>query len=266
MKSFMLLLLFPFTTYAAPNLMLAKEYVHQDIRGWVMSEKLDGVRAYWDGKQLLSRQGTIFTPPSDFTQNFPPYPLDGELFSTRGQFEQISATVRSKQGDWSKIKLYVFDVPKEKGNLYERLAVLEDYLKKHPANIMIIKQYPVQNIEQAKQEMARIVKLGGEGIILRNPNLSYSAGRSDGYLKLKPLYDAECVVTKHHEGKGKYTGKMGALSCRNHLGEFKIGSGFKDADRISPPPIGSIITYRYRGLTQKGLPRFATFLRVRSDK
>lgn len=268
MKTPIFCVLFSITAsaWAAPPLMLAEEYNNQNVQGWAASEKLDGVRAYWDGKKLISRQGYAFTPPPGFTRNFPPYPLDGELYSSRGQFERISAATRSVDGDWGGIKLYVFDLPEAEGNLYQRLAVLEGRLKKYPANIVVVKQTPVKNIEEAHAMMEKIVKAGGEGVILRDPQLPYRAGRSSGYLKLKPQQDAECTVTRHYEGKGKYTGKLGAVGCRNELGEFRIGSGFKDAERANPPPVGSVITYRYRGFTQKGKPRFATFLRIRKDK
>ena len=251
--------------HAAPSLMLAEEYRNQNVENWAASEKLDGVRAYWDGKKLLSRQGYAFTPPLGFTKNFPDYPLDGELYAGRGRFEQTSAAVRSASGDWSGIRLYVFDVPQAQGNLYKRLAVIEGRLKKYPANISVVRQTPVKDIVQARAMMEKIVAEGGEGVILRDPAAPYAAGRSSSYLKLKPQQDAECTVTKHYEGKGKYAGKLGSVGCRNSLGEFKIGSGFKDADRTNPPPVGSVITYRYRGFTQKGLPRFATFMRVRKD-
>ena len=250
---------------AAPDLMLAQEYQSQDVSGWAASEKLDGVRAYWDGRKLISRQGYAFNPPAGFTRNFPPYPLDGELYAGRGTFEQVSAEVRRAGGSWQGIRLHVFDVPQAAGSLYQRLAVIEQHLKRHPANIAVIKQTPVKDAAQARAMMERIVAAGGEGVILRNPALPYSAGRSSGYLKLKPQQDAECTVTRHYEGKGKYAGMLGSVGCRNELGEFKIGSGFKNADRANPPPVGTVITYRYRGLTQKGLPRFATFVRVRKE-
>lgn len=256
----------PMVCLAAPSIMLAKEYRQQNIKGWLMSEKLDGVRAYWDGKQLISRQGYPFTPPADFTHNFPPYPLDGELYSKRGDFEYISATVRKSNGDWAGIKLHVFDVPKAAGRLDERLAVIEQRIALFPANIVVIPQIPIKETSEAEAYLNKIVGEGGEGVILRNPEPPYAGGRSSDYLKLKPQQDAECTVTKHHEGKGKYAGKLGAISCRNENGDFKIGSGFKDADRNNPPPIGSIITYRHRGFTEKGLPRFATYLRIRSDR
>lgn len=183
--------------------MLAQEYKDQEIAGWAMSEKLDGVRAYWDGKHLMSRQGYAFAPPKGFTAQFPPYPLDGELYSGRGQFEQISAAVRSASSDWRGI---------------------------------------------------------------RQPESRYSGGRSSQLLKLKSQYDDECTVTRHYEGKGRNSGRLGAVGCKNRHGEFRIGSGFKDKDRDNPPKIGTLITYRYRGFTQKGTPKFATFVRVRTDR
>lgn len=250
----------------AADLMLAQDYQAQNVSGWLMSEKLDGVRAYWDGRRLISRQGHPFTPPAGFTRHFPPFALDGELYSRRGRFEHISAAVRSSQGDWSDIKLHVFDVPDAQGTLPERLARIQEYLRRHPeANIVVIEQRRIDNIQQARRHMEAIVRQGGEGVILRDPALPYQSGRSSGYLKLKPQADAECTVTRHYPGKGKYSGQMGALGCRNELGEFKIGSGFKDADRVHPPAIGSRITYRYRGFTAKGLPRFPTYLRPRPE-
>lgn len=247
---------------AAPPMLLAKEYQNQNIAGWAMSEKLDGVRAYWDGKRLISRQGNVFTPPADFTRDFPSFALDGELYSARGQFEVISATVRSSNRAWTGIKLHVFDVPNAPGNLHQRLAQAERHLRQHPnAPIVIIQQITVRDVAHAQQFLREVEQKGGEGVMLRNPNAPYQSGRSDQLLKLKSAHDAECVVTQHHEGKGKYAGMLGALSCKNALGEFRIGSGFKDADRRNPPAIGSTITYKYRGFTQKGLPRFATYLR-----
>ena len=254
------------STAQAEALLLAQEYLQQDVRGWAMSEKLDGVRAFWNGKQLLSRNGYAFTPSPGFTRDFPPFALDGELYSSREQFERISAAVRSSKGDWSTLKLHVFDVPHAQGNLYQRLAVLQEWLKAHPqANIVCIAQHEVRNFAQVQAFLRQIEAGGGEGVMLRDLNAGYAAGRSNQLLKLKSHQDAECTVTAHHAGKGKYTGKLGAFTCRNEYGEFRIGSGLSDADRGNPPPVGTVITYRYRGFTAKSLPRFPTYVRVRSD-
>ena len=253
-------------TARAEDLLLAREYHQQDVRGWAMSEKLDGVRAFWNTRQLLSRHGSAFAPPPSFTRDFPPFAVDGELYSGRGQFEQISAAVRSSRGDWSNLKLHVFDVPEAKGNLYERLAVLQRWLDDHPqARIVCIPQRPVEDVAQVQTFLRQVEAGGGEGVMLRDPKAAYRGGRSDQLLKVKSLHDAECTVTAHHPGKGKYRGMLGASSCRNEHGEFRIGSGLSDAERSDPPPVGTVITYRHRGFTAKGMPRFPTYVRVRSE-
>lgn len=256
-----------FISAASANVMLAQEYDGQNIDGWAMSEKLDGVRAYWNGRQLISRQGYTFAPPKEFTAQFPPYPLDGELYSGRGQFEQISAAVRSASGDWRGIRLHVFDVPEARGNLYRRLGVAEQWLKTHPdARFTVVPQIKVRDKAHALAFLKQIEAQGGEGVMLRNPESPYVAGRSGNLLKLKSRHDDECTVTRHYEGKGRNAGRLGAIGCKNRHGEFRIGSGFKDKDRDNPPKIGAVVTYRYRGFTQKGTPRFATFVRVRTDR
>lgn len=262
------LLFLPLALFAKPpELMLLQEYKNQDLAGWVMSEKLDGVRGFWDGKQLLSRQGNPFLPPDYFLKNFPPFAIDGELFSERGKFEEISSIVRSAEPKgWYKLKLHVFDVPNAAGNLSERLTTLERYLVENPSPyIAIIPQIAIQDKSHLQQFYQDILSKGGEGVVVRNPDAHYVHGRSAQILKLKPVFDEECQVVAHHKGKGKYQDKLGALTCENHRGRFRIGSGFKDKERENPPQIGSTITYKYRGLTEAGKPRFATFLRVRHD-
>lgn len=267
MWRFLLILFIPNLIAQPLNLMLLEQYKNQDVSGWVMSEKLDGVRGFWDGEQLLSRQGYPLNPPDYFVKNFPPFAIDGELFSERGKFEEISATVRATNPKgWYKLKLHVFDVPNAEGDLFQRLAVLEHYLQENPTpHIEIIPQIPIKNQAHLQQFFKEIQQLGGEGVVVRNPHSPYIHGRSAQILKLKAVLDEECTVVAHHQGKGKYADKLGSISCENHRGRFRIGSGFKDKDRQHPPPIGSQITYKYRGLTASGKPRFATFWRVRTD-
>lgn len=249
------------------NLMLLEQYKDQNIEGWVMSEKLDGVRGFWDGTQLISRQGLPLAPPDYFIVNFPPFAIDGELFSERGKFEEIAATVRSANPKgWYKLKLHVFDVPNAEGDLFNRLNKLRQYLHKNPSqHIEIITQIPVRDKTHLNEFFNQIQKLGGEGVVVRNPNSPYIQGRSAQILKLKAVDDEECTVIAHHNGKGKYVNKLGSITCENGRGRFRIGSGFKDEERENPPPLGTQITYKYRGLTANGKPRFATFWRVRND-
>ncbi|PJG85266.1 DNA ligase [Conservatibacter flavescens] len=250
------------------NVMLVNTYKNEDLQNWVMSEKLDGIRGYWNGTALFTRNNTPLSPPHYFTQHFPPFAIDGELFSQRNQFEEISSIVRSQEDKgWDKLKLYVFDVPHAEGDLFQRLQHLRDYLAKHPTPyITIIEQIPIQNQAQVLQFLHHIEQQKGEGIIVRDPSAPYETGRSSKILKIKSTLDEECTVIAHHKGKGQFANVLGALTCENHRGQFKIGSGFKLEDRINPPVIGSVITYKYRGITHNGKPRFATFWRERKNE
>ncbi|OOF55798.1 DNA ligase [Rodentibacter genomosp. 2] len=254
--------------YADIDMMLLKNYDNQNIEGWVMSEKLDGVRGYWDGTQLLTRQGQRLFPPAYFIKDFPPFAIDGELFSERNQFEEISSITKSFKGNrWEKLKLYVFDVPDAEGNLFERLNMLKTYLSTHPTPyIQIIEQIPIRDKKHLYEFLKEIESQLGEGVVVRNPNTPYERKRSTQILKLKTAHDEECTVIAHHKGKGQFENVMGSLTCKNHRGEFKIGSGFNLNERENPPPIGSFITYKYRGLTNSGKPRFATYWRVKEER
>jgi len=263
-----------------PSLLLLKTYdVNQDVSGWVISEKLDGVRAYWNGQKLMSRNGHVFATPSWFVEGFPNFELDGELWLDRQAFADTVSIVNKQKphNGWKVITYQVFEVPNQKGGLLERLSVLEKYLQRS-ANpfIQIIKQVPIQSNLHIQTELKQVLRLGGEGLVLRDPNEPYHTGRSATSLKLKMKQDAECKVIGYSDGKGKYTGQVGALVCDILTGQFihlaklstrviKVGSGLTDADRKTPPEIGSVITFQYMGLTKNGLPRFPVFLRVRAD-
>lgn len=261
------------------KLLLLKQYDEkQVVAGWVMSEKLDGVRAYWDGKHLMSRQGKRFAVPDWFTQSFPPFELDGELWLGREKFSETVSIVNQLEphDGWKKLGYYIFEVPNQSGGLLERLSVLEDYLERFPAPYLhVIEQLPIHNNDQVKQHLQEVIDLGGEGLVVRNPHALYVVGRTDQALKVKSKQDAECTVRGYTPGNGKYTGQVGALLCSLTDGEFnqvsgdqriiKIGSGLSDAERILPPKIGALITFQYTGLTKTGLPRFPVFLRIRED-
>ena len=266
------------------ELLKLSEYKGQNVGGWLASEKLDGVRAYWDGRDLLSRNGKILAAPEGWSAHFPPFALDGELYTARGEFEKIQSIVMDKTPSiaaWSEIKFHVFDVPEASGGLLERLSELEKFIVKNPQagqNLKIIKQVKIKNNAEFEAFAEAVIAKGGEGAVVREPNAPYERKRSKNALKYKKFKDAECEVTAINTGTGKYAGLMGSVTCKS-LGaagsnpdeqtpggvKFKIGSGFSDEERANPPKIGSIITYKYQNLTAKGLPRFPVFLRVRED-
>ena len=251
-----------------PDIFLLKTYDDKkSVIGWVMSEKLDGVRGFWDGKQLLTRGGNKLNPPAWFVVNYPPFAIDGELWTKRGDFENIVSIVRTKNPDnrWRKITHQIFEIPKQKGGLFERLTILQDFLaNNYNTPIKIIKQIPISRKQQLNSFLNTVIQKGGEGVVVRDPSKPYQTGRLDSALKVKRYQDAECVVIEILPGKGKYYGKMGSLLCKmldNKL--IKIGSGFKDSQRQNPPLIGTKITFKYYGLTKNGKPKYASFLRIK---
>ncbi len=253
-----------------PHLLLADVWNSSiNPTGWWMSEKYDGLRGYWDGRTLLSRKGQVIHAPSYFLAELPlDIALDGELWMARGKFEETVSTVRSDTPDdrWKMVHFMVFDAPQAKGTFEERLQFLRATLPETNRFVRVVAQERCQGVKQLLAERDRVVKMGGEGLMLRQPESQYAPGRSPTLLKVKPYDDAEATVIAHEPGKGKFAGKLGAIRVRTDDGrEFSIGSGFTDAQRESPPPVGTVITYRFRGLTAKGMPRFATYLRVRQD-
>ncbi len=253
-----------------PQLMLAKVY-RGDVRladYWV-SEKYDGVRGYWDGRQLLTRSGRHIAAPAWFTAGWPQQPLDGELWAGRGRFDAAqSAIARESPEDdaWREIRYMVFDLPAHPGPFDERIPALQGLLAElGVAWVQPVSQRKVADRAALIALFRKTVDGGGEGLMLHRGSSLYRAERNDDLLKLKPYQDAEATVVAHLPGKGKNAGMLGALVVQTPGGlRFSLGSGFSDAERLNPPPLGSQVTYRYVALGAGGVPRFASFLRVRA--
>ena len=255
----------------APPLLLANIY-REDValdRYWV-SEKLDGVRAYWDGERLRSRKGNPINAPPWFVAHLPRVPLDGELWMGRGAFERLSGAVRRQRPDdaqWREIRFMVFDLPSSPATFDRRLQRLREMFETVASPyVALIEQFRVAGRAELMERLERVVAGGGEGLMLHKGSSLYAAGRSDDLLKLKTHEDAEAVVIGHLPGKGRLTGMLGALLVETPEGlRFRLGTGFSDDERRNPPPPGATVTYRYYGKTRKGVPRFASFLRVRDE-
>lgn len=255
---------------AGPPLLLAESWDNAaDLSDWWMSEKLDGVRAYWDGKQFLSRQGNIYHAPDWFVEGLPAVPLDGELWIDRKKFQRTVSIVRrqDKNDLWNEVRFLIFDAPAASGGFEDRLAFLKEALARGAAKFA--QQHPherCKNLEALRAELARIEALGGEGLMLRQPGSKYMAGRSATLLKVKTFHDAEAVVVGHQAGAGRHKGRMGALLVRLPDGtDFAIGTGFSDRERETPPAIGAAVTFRYQELSDAGVPRFPSWVGVRHD-
>ncbi|AMV71563.1 DNA ligase [Desulfuromonas sp. DDH964] len=242
----------------------------REVSGWLMSEKLDGVRGYWDGARLWSKQGHLLQPPALFTSGWPTFPLEGELWGGRGTFAATAATLQRAPGDsgWLQLQFAIFDAPAVPGPFRSRLAAIEAWFAAHPApHAFVIPQRPVAGRAELLAELKRIEADGGEGLIVRDPAASYAGGRRPEILKVKSALDGEALVVGHLPGSGRLAGMLGALLVELADGtRFKIGTGFSDAERRHPPPPGATITFRYYGHYPSGIPKFLVFVRIRADQ
>lgn len=255
----------------APALMLADVYrPGVDLSAYWLSEKYDGVRALWDGKQLLTRGGQVIAAPAWFTDGWPAVPMDGELWGGRGRFEDTVSAVRQQVPDdtaWRAIRFMVFDLPAHPGLFSERIEAYRTQVAAiHQPWVQAVEQVRVNSHESLMRRLDETLRQGGEGLMLHRADAPYRAVRSDDLLKVKTHEDAEARVLVQEPGRGRLQGRMGALLVETPQGlRFRLGTGFTDAQREHPPAVGSWVTYRFRGLHPSGLPRFASFVRARPD-
>jgi len=253
-----------------PKLILAHKWTADiDVSGWWISEKLDGVRAYWDGDQFISRLGNVYHAPTFFTEGLPEEPLDGELWVDRGQFQKTVSIVRRQNGgdQWGDVFYLVFDAPSHGGVFEDRLVHLMEILEGEECQYAKpVDHWQCEDNDSLKDELEEVEAKGGEGLMLRRPCSEYEPGRSTSLLKVKSFHDDEAIVVGHTKGKGRHKGRLGALEVVLVDGtEFSVGTGFSDAERGDPPPVGSIITFRYQELTEGGVPRFPAYVRIEGE-
>lgn len=238
-----------------------------DPAGWLVSEKLDGVRALWDGAQLRFRSGRVIGAPAWFLAALPPAPLDGELWAGRGRFDEASAAVRREQpqdSEWRRLRYEVFDQPGTPGPFAERALRLANVLRGVAPFVAALPQQTLPDAAALQRLLDAVLRAGGEGLVLHRADALWLPGRQPALRKLKAVNDAEALVVGYEPGQGRHAGRLGALRVKLPDGRLlRIGTGFSDAQRDAPPPVGSVITYTYRGRTASGLPRFASFLRER---
>jgi len=257
--------------YAAPPLLLAQTaQTGIDPTGYLVSEKYDGVRALWDGRALRFRSGLVIAAPAAFVERLPPVPLDGELWLGRGHFDALSGLVRRQTPDaaaWGQLLYMVFELPGASGSFAARAQRIDE-LVRHTGwpQLQAVMQQRLASPLALQRRLDEVTAAGGEGLMLHRADALYETGRSASLLKLKPLHDDEARVIGHVPGRGRHAGRIGALQVRSSSGVvFQLGTGFSDVQREQPPGLGTLVSYTHRGYTADGVPRFASFLRVRSE-
>lgn len=246
------------------SVLLAKNWVGGDPTGWWMSEKLDGVRAVWDCRTLRTRTGQAINAPQWFLDSLPQrHPLDGELWIGRGQFQRTVGIVRSKSaGDqWRSIRYAAFDAPTVGGGFEERQASMREAIAQGPC--FVLTQMLCNSMSAMLEYLAHVEQLGGEGLMLRQPGSQYERRRSGTLLKVKTFVDAEATVVGYDCGTGRNASTIGAIvACLQDGTEFRVSSGLTDAVRKNPPSVGTVFTFKYQQMTDAGVPRFPSFMRV----
>ncbi|WP_258180349.1 DNA ligase [Photobacterium kishitanii] len=278
---------------AQPPLMLAKSLPNEQLNAahysndhqihenftlddYLVSEKLDGIRAYWNGQQLLTKTGNIIHAPRWFYANFPSTALDGELWVERGKFQALTRIVLDTEPNneaWKQVNYMVFDLPHNSAPFSKRYSQLKALIKQQRdsnnrplTHLQWIEHKSLDNLAILVQWLDIVSSHDGEGLMLHHKSNNYTSGRTAHLLKLKNHQDAEAIIIGYEEGNGKYQGMMGAIWVKTATNNtFKIGSGFNDQQRQSPPAIGSTIQYRHNGYTNNGIPRFARFIRIRDN-
>lgn len=248
-----------------------------DPSGWLLSEKLDGVRAIWTGEALITRNGNAIKAPESLRSRLPVgVCLDGELWIGRGCFQQLAGIARSTSANeaaWSSVRFAIFDAPKAPGGYLERLEVVQGVVKgitdqvaggDTSGRIFALNQVPCSGRRDLREKFRAIVKAGGEGLILRHPSAPYEHRRSPSLLKLKAVESDDAVVVGHEPGNGRLKGLLGSLLLRWRDRIISLGSGIPSSLRITPPAPGAVITFSFEGLTSSGFPRSASFLTLRN--
>lgn len=261
--------LIPALLVAAP-VQLATRYDGEDVTDYLVSEKLDGIRAIWDGHQLTTRKGHRIHTPQGYTKDWPTVWLDGELWAGRQQFSKVQHTVLDQTPNakaWQEVHYYVFDAPSSGRTFAQRARYYQSNLEALSLpHLKAIEQREIPSNQALYEWLNDVVGQGGEGLVLHRKDAEFKDGRSNALLKLKPYMDSEAIVVGYTQGKGKYQGLVGALVVKLKNGtRFRLGSGLSDAQRANPPKVGEVVTFTYQGFTQNGIPRFASFLRVRED-
>lgn len=243
----------------------------QDPTGWWMSEKIDGVRAVWDGQKFRSRNMNDFYAPKAFTAMLPRMPLDGELTVGRGGFQDTVSIVRSHADKgWRRVKYLVFDLYGNARDPFEtRQRLLAAIVRDARApNLERLEQIRCEGAPHLLAYVDRVLRAGGEGAMLRQPGSRYEPRRSSTLLKVKRFGDVDARVVGYVAGKGKHVGRLGALACsatlRGKKVTFRVGTGLSDRERERPPRIGSRVTVRFQELTRDGIPRFPIYITERN--
>lgn len=249
------------------------ESIAENIESYAISEKFDGVRGIWDGKEMFSKNGKKLAIPPCFAEKLAILELkdgefvEGELWTDYGKFAEVSSLARRKNPtctEFESVKYLIFNAQlNESSDFLANLSKIQSILESHKTpQIRTITQHKFSSSKELQNFFDAVVAKGGEGVILRDSHTAF---------KLKAQHDAECKIIDYTRGKGRLSGKVGAIVCESLADKnagikngiiFRIGSGLSDEMRTNPPKIGTIITYKFSGVSKNSVPLHTRFWRV----
>jgi len=159
--------------------------IPSNVTGWWVSEKYDGVRAIWNGRKLLTRNGKDLKAPAWFIKGLPKnMRLDGELWMGRDTFNTLVSVIQVKDSDWQGVRYMIFDLA-EIGCFEDRTSAL--LRTKLPAHVVVVQHKILSGHKQLAAMESDIVANGGEGCVIRRPGCQYRPGRAGDVIKVKRL-------------------------------------------------------------------------------
>jgi DNA ligase-1 len=151
---------------------------------------MDGVRVYWNGTALITKQGNTLSIPVAFTEKLPGVPLDGELWLGRGKFETLIRTVKCGSG-WHDVKFFVFDLPASPETFEYRMNSLKQLTL--PPHVVVVEFHKCQGIQHLNSMLDNTLSEKGEGLMAVQPLSTYTVGRTPSFLKI------EVILSNHSQ-------------------------------------------------------------------
>lgn len=247
-----------------------------DIKDYYVSEYIDGMSAYWDGKNLFNNRLQKYEIDPNFTKNFPPFELKGLLFCGTDYYDTVNDVMLDKLRC---TKFYVADVPHEKDDLMDRLQYLKDYLDKHPNDkIVFVKQHNFNTPNEFIDFFNTVTLTDSEGVYLHKKHTDYDVAKSDKILRIRKFYKDNCIISKvnkdennkliNYECKWKKTNALRVSKDKlnyidnDEYSKIIIGSGFNMNDIENPLEVGTKIAFKYYKLSKDNKPMHCVFIRA----
>jgi len=242
--------------------------IDDDPKGYWITEHIRGLRALWNGQNMLDNTGKQLSIPTWFTADLPANKqLDGQLYAGRARYDHLQRiVVKGNPGhpvdDWRDVSYEVFDLvdnshaPKGFEDRYEELRSLESISSLSWINVVDYEK--CQSAKHLTTRYNEVRNLSGEGLILQKPGTENEGPDGDisrktfrreisKTYKCVPLTEFEAVVIGHLAAKTKREAGCGGLRCKLHNSTrnavFLVERGLTDDMRQNPPQIVSTTSY-----------------------